>query len=80
MGSKPNCNNCAKAAQTCEWPPPGRAWCCKHCMCSKMKCTIRGAPQSVKRARVVTEEDVGPLQWGGEDEPLFLESESEDGA
>ena len=37
------------------------------------------APQSVKRAWVVTEEDVGPLQRG-EDEPLFLELELEEGA
>ena len=37
---------------------------------------VGGAPQSVKRVRAVTEEGVGPLQQG-EDEPLFLESESE---
>ena len=48
-------------------------------MHSKMKCTVGGAPQSVKRAQVATEEDAGPSQWG-EDEPLFLESESEEGA
>ena len=48
-------------------------------MCSKMKCTVSGAPQSVKRARVATEEDAGPSQWG-EEEPLFLELESEEGA
>ena len=41
-----------------------------------MKCMVGGAPQSVKRVRVVTEEGVGPLQRG-EDKPLFLESESE---
>ena len=79
MGSKPDCDNCVKAAWTCEWPPPGRAWCCKRCVRSKMKCTIRGAPQSVKQARAATEEDAGPSQWG-EEEPPFLESESEEGA
>ena len=47
-------------------------------MHSKMKCMVGGAPQSVKRAWVVTEEDAGPLQRG-EDEPLFLESELEEG-
>ena len=41
-----------------------------------MKCTVGRALQSVKRARAATEEGVGPLQRG-EDEPLFLESESE---
>ena len=41
---------------------------------------VGGAPQSVKQAWAapVTEEDTGPLQWG-EDKPLFLESESEEG-
>ena len=43
-----------------------------------MKCTVSGAPQSVKRAWVATEEDAGPSQRG-EDEPLFLELESEEG-
>ena len=38
-----------------------------------------GAPQSVKRVQVATAENVGPSQWG-EEEPLFLESELEDGA
>ena len=76
MGSRPACNSCAKAACTCEWPLPGRARSCKHCMCSKMKCTVGRAPQSVKRVRAVTEKGAGPLQRG-EDEPLFLESESE---
>ena len=52
---------------------------CKRCMRTKMKCMVGGAPQSVKWTRVATEEDVDPLQWG-EEEPLFLESESEDGA
>ena len=37
---------------------------------------VGGAPQSVKRARAATEEGAGPSQQG-EDEPLFLESESE---
>ena len=37
---------------------------------------VSGAPQSVKRVWVVTEEGVG-LSQRGEDEPLFLESESE---
>ena len=41
-----------------------------------MKCMVGGAPQSVKRARAVTEEGAGPSQRG-EDEPLFLESELE---
>ena len=41
-----------------------------------MKCTVGGALQSVKRARAATEEGAGPLKRG-EDEPLFLESESE---
>ena len=44
-----------------------------------MKCTVGGAPQSVKRTRATTEEEAGPSQRG-EDEPLFLESGSEDGA
>ena len=44
-----------------------------------MKCTIGGAPQSVKWAWAATEEDAGPSQRG-EEEPLFLESESEEGA
>ena len=78
-GSKPACDSCAKAARTCEWPLPGRARSCKHCVRSKMKCMVGGAPQSVKRVRATTEEDAGPSQRG-EDDPLFLESESEDGA
>ena len=41
-----------------------------------MKGTVGGAPPSVKRAQVVMEEGAGPSQRG-EDEPLFLESESE---
>ena len=41
-----------------------------------MKCTVGGAPQSVKRVWAATEEGAGPSQRG-EDEPLFLESESE---
>ena len=41
-----------------------------------MKCTVGGALQSVKRAWAATEEGVGPSQRG-EDEPLFLELESE---
>ena len=45
----------------------------------QMKCTVGRAPQSVKRVRATIEEDAGPLQRG-EDVPLFLESESEDGA
>ena len=44
-----------------------------------MKCTIGGAPQSVKWTQAVTEEDMGPSQWG-EEEPLFLDSEPEEGA
>ena len=40
---------------------------------------VSGAPQSVKQARAVMDEDVGPLQQGG-DKPLFLELESEEGA
>ena len=48
-------------------------------MRSKMKCTVGGAPQSVKRVRATTEEDAGPSQRG-EDTPLFRELESEDGA
>ena len=44
-----------------------------------MKCTVGGAPQSVKWTRVAMEEDTGPLQQG-EEEPLFLASESEEGA
>ena len=79
MGSKPACDSCAKVARTCEWPMPGRAWSCKHCVRSKMKCTVSGAPQSMKRIRATTEEEAGPSQRG-EDDPLFLESESEDGA
>ena len=79
MGSKPACNSCTKVAHTCEWPLPRRAWSCKHCVCSKMKCMVGRAPQSVKWAWAVTEEDVGPSQRG-DDEPLFLELESEEGA
>ena len=41
-----------------------------------MKCTDSGAPQSVKRVWAVMEEGAG-LSQRGEDEPLFLESESE---
>ena len=41
-----------------------------------MKCTVGRALQSVKRVWAVTEEGVGPSQRG-EDEPLFLELESE---
>ena len=44
-----------------------------------MKCTVGGAPKSAKWAQVATEEDTGPFQWG-EEEPLFLELESEEGA
>ena len=44
-----------------------------------MKCTVGGAPQSVKQAQAVTEEDAGPSQWG-KVEHLFLDSESEEGA
>ena len=44
-----------------------------------MKCTIGGAPQSVKQTWAAMEEDAGPSQWG-EEEPLFLELESEEGA
>ena len=57
MGSKPNCNNCVKVAWTCEWPLPRKVRCCKHYIRVKMKCTIRGAPQSVKPAQAVMEED-----------------------
>ena len=78
-GSKPACDSCAKVVCTCEWPPPGRARSCKHCVHSKIQCTVSRAPQSMKRVQVTTEEDAGPSQRG-EDEPLFLESESEDGA
>ena len=42
----------------------------------QMKCMVGGAPQSVKRVQAAMEEGVGLLQRG-EDEPLFLESESE---
>ena len=48
-------------------------------MHSKMKCTVGGAPQSVKWTRAATEEDACLSQWG-EEESLFLESESEEGA
>ena len=78
MGSKPARDNYVKVACTCEWPLPWRAQCCKHCMRSKMTCTIGGAPQSVKWPWAVMEEDAGPSQRG-EEEPLFLESESEEG-
>ena len=44
-----------------------------------MECTVSRAPQGVKQAQVVTEEDMGPLHQG-EDEPLFLELELEEGA
>ena len=44
-----------------------------------MKCTVGGAPQSVKRTWAAKEEDVGPSQQG-EEEPLFLELDSEEGA
>ena len=60
-------------------PHPGRAQCCKCCVYAKMKCMVRGAPQSVKYVQAATEENMGPLQWG-DNEPLFLELESEDGA
>ena len=78
-GSRPTCDSCTKAVHTCEWPPPGRAQSCKHCVHSKMKCMVGGAPKSVKRVWETTEEGTGPSQRG-EGEPLFLESESEDGA
>ena len=45
-------------------------------MHSKMKCMVGGAPQSVKRVLAAMEEGAG-LSQRGEDEPLFLESESE---
>ena len=45
-------------------------------MRSKMKCMVGRAPQSVKRVWAATEEGEGPSQRG-EDEPLFLELESE---
>ena len=48
-------------------------------MRSKMKCMVGRTPQSVKRIRATTEEVAGPSQRG-EDEPLFLELGSEDGA
>ena len=38
-----------------------------------------GAPQSVKWAWVAMKEDAGQSQWG-EEEPLFLELETKDGA
>ena len=44
-----------------------------------MKCTVGGAPQSVKWVQAAAVEHVGPLQWGDND-PLFLELESEDRA
>ena len=49
LGLKPDCDNCAKAAQTCECPMPGRARCCKWCQHTKMKCTVGRAPMSMKR-------------------------------
>ena len=68
-GLKPDCDNCTRALKLCEWPPPGRAWVCRLCKVSKLKCTVGGVPQSMKRAKLAPPDEVGPSKG-----PLFLES------
>ena len=72
-GPKPDCDNYAKALKICEWPPPGRARVCQLCKASKLKCTVGGIPQSMKRAKLTPPNEAGPSQG-----PLFLESKLED--
>ena len=72
-GPKPNCNNCMKVLKICQWPPPGRARVCGPCKASKLKCTVGGVCQSMKRAKLAPPDEVG-LSKG----PLFLESEPEE--
>ena len=70
---KPNYDNCAKALKICEWPLPGRAQVCRPCKASKLKCTVGGIPQSMKRVKLTPPDEAGPSKG-----PLFLESEPED--
>ena len=72
-GPKPDCNNCAKVLKICEWPPPSRAWVCRPCKASKLKCMVGGVPQSTKQAKLAPTDEAG-LSKG----PLFMESEPEE--
>ena len=72
-GLKPNCDNCAKALKICGWPPPGWARVCRPCKASKLKCTVGGIPQSMKRVKLAPPDEAGPSKG-----PLFLESEPEE--
>ena len=71
LGPKPDCDNCVKALEVCEWPPPSHAQVCWPCKASKLKCMVGGIPQSMKQAKLMPPDEVG-LSTG----PLFLESES----
>ena len=73
LGPKPNCDNCAKALKICEWPPPSRAWVCRPCKVSKLKCMVGGVPQSTKQVKLTPPNEAGPSKG-----PLFLESEPEE--
>ena len=72
-GPKPDCDNCAKALKICEWPPPGRARVCQLCKASKLKCTVGGIPQSMKRMKLAPLDEAGPSKG-----LLFIESEPEE--
>ena len=67
-----------KVLKVCEWLLLGQAQCCWPCKASKLKCTVGGVPQSIKRAWMVGPKDTGPSQ-SAQGDPLFLEMELEDG-
>ena len=72
-GPKPDCDNCAKALKICEWPLPGRAWVCRPCTVSKLKCMVGGIPQSMKQVKLAPPDEAGPSKG-----LLFLGSKLED--
>ena len=72
-GPKPDCDNCMRVLKLCEWPPPGRAQVCQPCKASKLKYTVGGVPQSMKRAKIAPTGKAGPSKG-----PLFVESEPEE--
>ena len=72
-GLKPDCDNCAKALKLCKWPPPSWARVCWLCKVSKLKCTVGGVPQSMKRAKLAPPDEAGPSKA-----PLFMESKPEE--
>ena len=77
-GDKPDCNDCTKAHKACEWPLPGHACVCQCCKGTKLKCTICGVPESVKRLRVAGPDSAG-LSGQAPKTPLLIESESDGG-